>query len=34
MGAVNITDVRKNYGNMEVLHGVSIDIADGACRSS
>jgi multiple sugar transport system ATP-binding protein len=29
MGAVTIRDVRKNYGNMEVLHGVSIDIADG-----
>src|SRR5215217_5354185 len=29
MGAVSIRDVRKNYGNMEVLHGVSIDIADG-----
>jgi multiple sugar transport system ATP-binding protein len=29
MGAVTIRDVRKNYGSMEVLHGVSIDIADG-----
>jgi multiple sugar transport system ATP-binding protein len=29
MGAVTIRDVRKNYGNLEVLHGVSIDIADG-----
>jgi multiple sugar transport system ATP-binding protein len=29
MGAVHINDVRKNYGQMEVLHGVSIDIADG-----
>ena len=29
MGAVSINDVRKNYGNMEVLHGVSVDIADG-----
>ena len=29
MGAVHIDDVRKDYGNMEVLHGVSIDIADG-----
>jgi multiple sugar transport system ATP-binding protein len=29
MGAVTIRDVRKNYGNVEVLHGVSIDIADG-----
>jgi len=29
MGAVSISNVRKNYGNMEVLHGVSVDIADG-----
>jgi multiple sugar transport system ATP-binding protein len=29
MGAVSIKDVRKSYGNMEVLHGVSVDIADG-----
>jgi multiple sugar transport system ATP-binding protein len=29
MGAVNIRDVRKSYGSLEVLHGVSIDIADG-----
>jgi len=29
MGAVHIDDVRKTYGYMEVLHGVSIDIADG-----
>jgi len=29
MGAVSINNVRKNYGNMEVLHGVSVDIADG-----
>jgi multiple sugar transport system ATP-binding protein len=29
MGAVRIDNVRKNYGNLEVLHGVSIDIADG-----
>ncbi|WP_297103593.1 sn-glycerol-3-phosphate ABC transporter ATP-binding protein UgpC [uncultured Devosia sp.] len=29
MGAVTIRDVRKNYGNLEVLHGVTIDIADG-----
>jgi multiple sugar transport system ATP-binding protein len=29
MGAVNIEHVRKSYGNMEVLHGVSVDIADG-----
>jgi multiple sugar transport system ATP-binding protein len=29
MGAVSINNVRKNYGNVEVLHGVSVDIADG-----
>ncbi len=29
MGAVTIRNARKNYGNLEVLHGVSIDIADG-----
>ncbi|MVS97437.1 ABC transporter ATP-binding protein [Devosia marina] len=29
MGSVSIRDVRKSYGSMEILHGVSIDIADG-----
>ncbi|MCB9992799.1 MAG: sn-glycerol-3-phosphate ABC transporter ATP-binding protein UgpC [Hyphomicrobiaceae bacterium] len=29
MGAVRIDDVSKSYGNVEVLHGVSVDIADG-----
>ena len=29
MGAVSIDNVRKSYGNVEVLHGVSVDIADG-----
>jgi multiple sugar transport system ATP-binding protein len=29
MGAVSIDNARKSYGNMEVLHGVSVDIADG-----
>jgi multiple sugar transport system ATP-binding protein len=29
MGAVTIEDVRKSYGAVEVLHGVSIDINDG-----
>jgi multiple sugar transport system ATP-binding protein len=29
MGAVTIRDVRKSYGSHEVMHGVSIDIADG-----
>src|SRR5690242_10277612 len=29
MGAVSINNVRKSYGSIEVLHGVSVDIADG-----
>jgi multiple sugar transport system ATP-binding protein len=29
MGAVTIKDARKAYGPIEILHGVSIDIADG-----
>jgi multiple sugar transport system ATP-binding protein len=29
MGTVRISDVRKAYGALEVLHGVSIDIANG-----
>ena len=29
MGAVRIRDVLKNYGTVEVLHGVSVDIDDG-----
>ena len=29
MAAISIRDVRKTYGNTEVIHGVSIDIADG-----
>src|ERR1700743_273610 len=29
MSAVEIRDVRKAFGNFEVLHGVSVDIADG-----
>src|SRR5210317_2191109 len=29
MGVVSIDNVRKSYGSMEVLHGVSVDIADG-----
>jgi len=29
MGTVGIHDVRKAYGAVEVLHGVSVDIADG-----
>src|SRR5665213_3562858 len=29
MAAVGIDNVRKAYGNVEVLHGVSIDIEDG-----
>ncbi|WP_134500394.1 ABC transporter ATP-binding protein [Microvirga pakistanensis] len=29
MGGVHIRDVRKSYGNMEVIHGVNIEIPDG-----
>jgi multiple sugar transport system ATP-binding protein len=29
LGSVNIREARKNYGALEVLHGVSVDIADG-----
>src|ERR1700744_4360227 len=29
MATVSIRDVRKRYGSTEVLHGVSVDIADG-----
>jgi multiple sugar transport system ATP-binding protein len=29
MGSVSIREARKSYGALEVLHGVSIDIADG-----
>jgi multiple sugar transport system ATP-binding protein len=29
VGSVSITDVRKAYGAVQVLHGVSVDIADG-----
>jgi multiple sugar transport system ATP-binding protein len=29
MGTVQISDVRKAYGNVQVLHGVSIDIKEG-----
>jgi multiple sugar transport system ATP-binding protein len=29
MGAVSMDNVRKSYGHREVLHGVSVDIADG-----
>ena len=29
MATVGIRDVRKKFGNFEVLHGVSVDIADG-----
>ena len=29
MGAVSINDVRKSFGNAEVLHGISVDIAEG-----
>ncbi|MDB5314732.1 MAG: transporter ATP-binding protein [Rhodospirillales bacterium] len=29
MATVGVRDVRKSFGNFEVLHGVSVDIADG-----
>ena len=29
MATVTLTDVRKSYGPTEVVHGVSVDIADG-----
>src|SRR5215212_2441977 len=29
MATVDIRNVRKSFGNFEVLHGVSVDIADG-----
>src|SRR6266542_2113982 len=29
MAKVHLRDVRKNYGDTEVIHGVSIDVADG-----
>jgi multiple sugar transport system ATP-binding protein len=29
MASVSVTNVRKNYGHLEVLHGVDIDIEDG-----
>ena len=29
MGSLGISEVRKNFGGLEVLHGVTIDIADG-----
>jgi sn-glycerol 3-phosphate transport system ATP-binding protein len=29
MAGVSIRDVRKSYGDLEVIHGVSVDIADG-----
>jgi multiple sugar transport system ATP-binding protein len=29
LGTVSIRNVKKSYGSLEVLHGVSVDIADG-----
>src|SRR5438874_4608679 len=29
MAKVQLRDVRKSYGDVEVIHGVSIDVADG-----
>ena len=30
MSSVNIKNVRKNYGNLEVVHGINLEIEDGA----
>ncbi|MCA0432150.1 MAG: sn-glycerol-3-phosphate ABC transporter ATP-binding protein UgpC [Proteobacteria bacterium] len=30
MASVTLRDIRKNYGNLEVIHGVNLDIADGS----
>ncbi|MEC9244300.1 MAG: sn-glycerol-3-phosphate ABC transporter ATP-binding protein UgpC, partial [Pseudomonadota bacterium] len=29
MATISISDVRKSYGKTEVIHGVSLDVADG-----
>ena len=29
MASVTIADLKKNYGNLEVLHGINLDIEDG-----
>ena len=29
MASVDVVNVRKAYGSVEVIHGVSVDIADG-----
>ena len=29
MAGVSFRDVRKNYGELEVIHGVTTDVADG-----
>lgn len=29
MGSVTLTNIRKSYGSVEVLHGIDLDIADG-----
>src|SRR3954469_3212259 len=29
MAAVSLRDVRKSYGDLQVIHGVSVDVADG-----
>ena len=29
MAAVTVRQVRKNYGDMEVIHGLDLEIADG-----
>ena len=29
MAEVNISEIRKSYGAMDVIHGLNLDIADG-----
>jgi len=30
MASVTVSNVRKNYGDVEVIHGIDLDIADGS----
>ena len=30
MAPVTIRNIRKNYGDLEVIHGIDLDIADGS----
>ena len=29
MANVNLRDVRKSYGTLEVIHGIDVEVADG-----